>query len=214
MYDFDKLVFLDDNSFKNELAEIDSADIISYLKNCNDPKIKDTYYKKTKKIFGGNYSKYIKIAVNYDNKITNRNILKKSLLLFLNIILSSILCLILFSKINNVHINANGEALIPLFFCFLVSIFPQILLTIVFHFINKIKRTNKFIEIVTTMMLGIVISIYLVYNSTNSNGEQIWRNEPINDLIHYGIDIGLPIIISGTLFRILLYKIKDFQNVA
>jgi hypothetical protein len=64
VYDFSKLLFLDDTNFKSELAKMESIDLISFLKNCNNKKIKIKYYKRIKKALGGNYLKLIKTAIN------------------------------------------------------------------------------------------------------------------------------------------------------
>jgi len=60
MYDFNKLLFLDDANFKTELAKIDSSDLIEFLKICNNKNIKIKYYKRIKKTLGSNYFKLIK----------------------------------------------------------------------------------------------------------------------------------------------------------
>ena len=68
MYDFENYVSLDIEKFKEKLAEIDSEDLIKYLKSCNDKKIIKEYYKRTKIIIGKNYLKLLKMAVNYKEK--------------------------------------------------------------------------------------------------------------------------------------------------
>jgi len=63
MHNFEEILLLDDSAFKNSLSEIDSADIVYFLKNC-DTSIKNKYYKRINNILGGNYLSALKIAVN------------------------------------------------------------------------------------------------------------------------------------------------------
>jgi flagellar motor switch protein FliG len=42
MHNFEEILLLDDIAFKNILSEIDSADIVCFLKNC-DNNIKNDY---------------------------------------------------------------------------------------------------------------------------------------------------------------------------
>jgi flagellar motor switch protein FliG len=68
MINFEEMLLLDEKILKNKLAEIDSSDLIIYLKNCNNNGVKNKYYKIIKKILGKNYLKLLKMAVNYNGK--------------------------------------------------------------------------------------------------------------------------------------------------
>jgi hypothetical protein len=43
MHDFKNILLLDEIGFKTKLAEIDSADLIDYLKKCDNSKTKKEY---------------------------------------------------------------------------------------------------------------------------------------------------------------------------
>jgi hypothetical protein len=103
MINFKDLLLLDENSFKNKMSEIDSADLIDYLRNCDDNKIKKEYYRRTELILGNNYYKMLKLAVNKET--IKQHIIKKYLLIFLNVFFSSLICVIIFFVLFNSPLN-------------------------------------------------------------------------------------------------------------
>ena len=68
MKDFSELSLLSEEDFKKELSELESFDLVNYLKSCSDAKEKDEYYKLIKLFFGKKYLKEIKTKINYSNK--------------------------------------------------------------------------------------------------------------------------------------------------
>jgi hypothetical protein len=54
---------LDEDAFTKRMAEVDSGDLVNYLRNCNDSQIKEEYYKRTENILGVNYLNLLKLAV-------------------------------------------------------------------------------------------------------------------------------------------------------
>jgi hypothetical protein len=213
MYDFSELLKLDEKSFRNKLSKIDSADIINYLKNCDDKRIKIKYYKRIKKILGGNYLKLIKTAITDKGNISCKNMIIKYSLYLLNIILSSILCIIIFTILNKMpldyYIYGFDEIIILSIIAFIFSTFPQIIFTILICFLTKIIKMKKVVEILMTIVLGIIMSI--VFTMSWGRGRTI----SIKEFMLNGYTVYLSIIISGVIFRIILYKInKKCPNVA
>jgi hypothetical protein len=208
MDDFKGLLLLDRNNFTKKLSEIDSANLIDFLKKCDDKRIKKEYYSRIEKILGKNYLKFIKIAVNYRGSIAIKNFIIKCILFFLNIIFSNIFCIILFVAINKMpldyYIYGFFEILTLSILGFIFSIFPQIVVCLFLHFIKKIIKLRKIVELVIVIIIGIIMSfLFLAVNPG--------RAESIKDVVFYGYSVYIPIIISGIIFRILLYKINKIN---
>ena len=68
MNDFEKHLKLNNDSFYQMIQNIDSGDLVNYLKKCNDENIIKDCYKKIKQIFGNNYFEIFKQSVEYNEK--------------------------------------------------------------------------------------------------------------------------------------------------
>jgi hypothetical protein len=210
MTNFKELLLWDEKSFKNKLSEIDSSVLINYLRNCNDKNIKNEYYKRIENILGKYYLNLLKKSVNYKGKIIlNMLLIKYSLLLFSTFI-SCLMCVFIFLIISKTPLDyyINGlfyEIDILLMMGFLFSIFPQIILYIILYFFNKIMKINKIIEVIIVIVLGVIMSFSFL--SMFSRGNTI----SIKEYIIFGYYIYLPIIISGIIYRILLFKINKIK---
>ena len=208
---FEKIIDFPNNEFKKEMENIDSEDLIKYLKNCSNKSIKNEYYKKIKNIFGKDYLKILKTAVNYKKPIYDN--IKMNLFIF-NIVISSILCSVIFISIELLIIYSEitfidfvsfiftGTFEI-LFLGFLIAILPQIILMMIFKYLNKIFRVNIGIKILMTIILG--FSISLLFYSTFTRG-----TISLNNYFTLGYPFYISAIVSGLIFQIFQIKIDIF----
>jgi hypothetical protein len=219
MENFKDLLLLDEITFKDKMAEIDSICLISFLKNCNDGKIKNKFYKKINNILGKNYLKILKLSVNDNEKSRNKIIIMKYILILLNIIFSSLICIqiyLSFLKIPLyffiVELESFDHFLFGLRFIlgmliagFVFSVLPQIILynviKLFYKYIQK-KIIVIIIDIVMIILLGLITSKVFVF-FTHLNNYKI-----IKEFIFMAYPIYLSIIISGIIFRIILFIIN------
>jgi hypothetical protein len=84
---------------------------------------------------------------------------------------------------------------------FIFAILPQIIIGICINLINKKYMINIIFEIIIRIILGFIMSIIVLF--TIPGGTQ-----KINEIIFYGYNVYLSIIISGLLFVFLKYIIN------
>ena len=136
-------------------------------------------------------------------------IVMKYTLFILNTIFSSFLCIFILGYINNPLFNylklGYLGILISTFVAFIYSIFPQIILYITLYFIKKNKNIKKYVEIILIIFLGIVMSFLFI---------SLIENFKISfyDSIIKGYSFYISIILSGLIYRIILFKINKKVN--
>ena len=132
----------------------------------------------------------------------------KYLLFLLNILFSSNLCILIFNIINGFSINQYygfGGFLEITTLGFVFSILPQIILYVLLYFINKKIKINKIFEIIFVIINGFFMSVvtgFFIFPELYRRAGDYFRDG------HY---IYIPIIISGIIFRILLYIIDKIK---
>jgi membrane-associated HD superfamily phosphohydrolase len=165
-------------------------------------------YRRINNILGENYLRSLKILVNNKYRIVPKYFIIKYLLFLLNILFSSNLCILVFNIINGFSINQYygfGDFLVITTLGFVFSILPQIILYILLYFINKEIKINKIIEIVFVIINGFFMTVvtgFLLAPNLYSRAGDYFREG------HY---IYIPIIVSGIIFRILLYIIDKIN---
>jgi hypothetical protein len=138
-----------------------------------------------------------------------KNKLFKYPLILLNTIYSSIICTLVYmilegKSLNNsifIEILKNMHYLITVGFIF--SIFPQIILYIIIIFVNKIVKINKIIDLILVIILGFIMAFIFIYI--------FFGADTFKDFIIMDDRFYLSTIISGVIFRIILYIINKIK---
>jgi hypothetical protein len=120
------------------------------------------------------------------------------------------MCVLIFLIISKAPLDyyINGifdEIGILLIIGFLFSILPQLILSVILYFLNKIIKINKIIEVIIVIVLGVIMS--LLFLSMIFRGKTI----SIKEYITFAYTIYFPVIISGIIYRILLFKINKIN---
>jgi len=209
MYNFKEMLLLDDKTLNEKLSEIDSSFLIDYLKLCKDENIKNEYYKRIENIFGNNYYNIFKIAVKFKNKINLKKIFLKYSLFLFNIIFSSLICVLIFLIFDKTPLDYFFKGLfyeidILLIMGFIIGILPQMVISIILHFINKLIKIKKILDIVITIIIGNILSFIVLLYSFRINVSII-------EYVIYGYNFYIPFIISGILYKLVLYKVKKIN---
>jgi len=211
MYDFNELIELDEKTFENKLLEIDSSELIDYIKNCDNLNIRNKYFRIIKKIYGKHYLEQIKIYIIYNNKYLNtKNRIIKSILYIINFMFSGNVSLILFDlllrgfsfnrilhSIEYYIFNNHIIFIIDDFIKCIYLITPFLVVYIISKYIIKIKT----ISIIFEIFMFIIISIIMSYIYTKFELSFL-------ELLQLSYEMYISVLLGGILFRILLHVIN------
>ena len=138
-----------------------------------------------------------------------KNKLFKYSLMLLNTIFSSFICTLVYMILegmlsNNIFIKITKGMHYLIMVGFIFSILPQIILYIITIFVNKKVKINIIIDLILIIILGFVMAFIFIYIFFGSY-------TPFKDFIIIGYSYYLSTIISGVIFRIILYKINKIK---
>ena len=140
-------------------------------------------------------------------EIILKNKLLKYLLILLNAFFSSYIWVLINNILSKISLDILDNISFEIFYlsnpfikvAFIFSIVPQIIL----YFISKKLKINKYIDLGLILFMGFII-FYLYFYF-------VFGNISLKEYIIHGYEYYLSTIISGVIFRIVLYKINKIN---